>query len=41
MKGLFELEVPQEDVGMRGVGQFRDLHDPDAFVWLRGFERTP
>ncbi|MEV4599929.1 NIPSNAP family protein [Amycolatopsis sp. NPDC049253] len=28
----------QEDVGMHVVGQFRDLDDPDRFVWLRGFD---
>ena len=27
----------QEEVGMRVVGQFRDLGDPDRFVWLRAF----
>lgn len=36
---LFERELldPQEDCGMRMIGQFRDLDDPDQFVWLRGF----
>lgn len=36
---LFERELvePQEAVGMRVVGQFRDLDRPDRFVWLRGF----
>lgn len=28
----------QEDVGIHIIGQFRDLDDPDRFVWLRGFE---
>ncbi|QYN20816.1 NIPSNAP family protein [Amycolatopsis sp. DSM 110486] len=28
----------QEDVGIHVVGQFRDLDDPDRFVWLRGFD---
>jgi hypothetical protein len=28
----------QEDFGMRVIGQFRDLTDPDRFVWLRSFE---
>src|ERR1051325_11593894 len=28
---------PQEDAGMPVLGQFRDLDDPDRFVWLRGF----
>lgn len=27
----------QEAAGMRVIGQFRDLDDPDRFVWLRGF----
>jgi len=27
----------QEAVGMHIPGQFRDLDDPDRFVWLRGF----
>lgn len=36
---LFEREFvePQEACGMRLLGQFRDLDDPDRFVWLRGF----
>jgi hypothetical protein len=36
---LFERELvePQEAVGMRLYGQFRDLDDDDRFVWLRGF----
>ena len=36
---LFDREFveSQEEVGMRVLGQFRDLDDPDAFVWLRGF----
>ena len=32
-----ELVEPQEAVGMRVLGQFRDLDDADSFVWLRGF----
>jgi hypothetical protein len=32
-----ELVESQEAVGMRVVGQFRDLDNPDRFVWLRGF----
>jgi hypothetical protein len=28
---------PQEEVGSHVLGQFRDLDDPDSFVWLRGF----
>jgi len=31
------LVEPQEAVGMRLYGQFRDLDDDDRFVWLRGF----
>jgi hypothetical protein len=36
---LFEREFveEQESVGMTLIGQFRDLDDPDRFVWLRGF----
>ena len=36
---LFDREfvAPQEAVGMRVIGQFRDLDDADRFVWLRGF----
>lgn len=36
---LFEREFveSQEVCGMRLLGQFRDLDDPDRFVWLRGF----
>ena len=32
-----ELVETQEEVGMHILGQFRDLDDPDSFVWLRGF----
>jgi hypothetical protein len=32
-----ELVESQEAVGMHLLGQFRDLDDPDSFVWLRGF----
>jgi len=28
----------QEDVGMRVLGQFRLVGEPDRFVWIRGFE---
>jgi hypothetical protein len=37
---LFERELmePQEELGMRVLAQFRDLDDPDSFVWMRGFE---
>jgi hypothetical protein len=36
---LFEREFlePQEACGMSIPGQFRDLDDPDRFVWFRGF----
>lgn len=36
---LFDREFveTQEAVGMQIIGQFRDLADPDRFVWLRGF----
>lgn len=36
---LFEREFidTQEAVGIRVLGQFRDLDDADRFVWLRGF----
>src|SRR2546430_3146265 len=37
---IFEREFveTQEAVGMRRPGMFRDLDEPDRFVWLRGFE---
>jgi quinol monooxygenase YgiN len=36
---LFDREFveTQEAVGMTVLGQFRDLDDPDRFVWLRSF----
>jgi hypothetical protein len=36
---LFEREFlePQEACGMSVPGSFRDLDDPDRFVWFRGF----
>ncbi|SFI05715.1 NIPSNAP protein [Bosea sp. OK403] len=36
---LFDREfvTTQEEVGIRVVGQFRDLDQPDQFVWFRGF----
>jgi hypothetical protein len=36
---LFEERFiePQEAVGIRVVGQFRDVNDPDHFTWVRGF----
>jgi hypothetical protein len=40
---LFEREFveTQEAVGMTLIGQFRDLDDPDRFVWLRGYSDMP
>jgi NIPSNAP len=40
---LFDREFveTQEAVGMRVIGQFRDLGDPNRFVWLRGFSDMP
>jgi NIPSNAP len=32
-----ELVESQEELGMRILGTFRDLDDPDQFIWLRGF----
>ena len=32
-----ELVESQEALDMRVIGQFRDIDDPDRFVWLRGF----
>ncbi|MFN7024158.1 MAG: NIPSNAP family protein [Pseudorhizobium sp.] len=36
---LFDREFveAQEETGIHVLGQFRDLDDPDSFVWLRGF----
>jgi hypothetical protein len=36
---LFDREFiePQEALGMKIIGQFRDLDDHNRFVWLRGF----
>jgi quinol monooxygenase YgiN len=36
-----ELLEPQEALGMVVFGQFRDLDNPDRFVWLRGFRDMP
>jgi quinol monooxygenase YgiN len=36
-----ELVETQEAEGMAIVGQFRDLDDPDRFVWIRGFSDMP
>ncbi len=40
---LFDREFieTQEAQGMRVLGQFRDLDDPNRFVWLRGFPDMP
>lgn len=40
---LFDREFlePQDELGACVVGQFRDLDDPDAFVWLRSFADLP
>ena len=29
------LVEPQEELGMRVLGQFPDVDDPDRFVWVR------
>jgi hypothetical protein len=40
---MFEREFieTQECVGNRVIGQYRDLDEPDRFVWLRGFADMP
>jgi NIPSNAP len=40
---LFDKEFvePHEAVGARVIGQFRDLGDPNRFVWMRGFDDMP
>jgi NIPSNAP protein len=40
---LFDKEFveSQEALGMKIVGQFRDINDPSRFVWLRGFRDMP
>ncbi|MEP6495418.1 MAG: NIPSNAP family protein [bacterium] len=40
---LFDREFveAQEQTGMSVIGQFRDLDDPNRFVWLRGFDDMP
>jgi hypothetical protein len=40
---LFDREFieSQEALGTRIIGQFRDLDDPNRFVWLRGFRHMP
>ncbi|MES2938768.1 MAG: NIPSNAP family protein [Pseudomonadota bacterium] len=40
---LFDTQFveTQEEVGIRLIGQFRDLGDPNRFVWLRGYADMP
>ena len=40
---LFEREFieSQETIGAHVLGIFRDLDDPDRFVWMRGFKDMP
>jgi hypothetical protein len=40
---LFDREFveTQEAAGMRIIGQFRDMGDPNRFVWMRGFSDMP
>ncbi|HEX3420278.1 MAG TPA: NIPSNAP family protein [Candidatus Udaeobacter sp.] len=40
---LFDREFveSQEALGMKVIGQFRDLNNPNRFVWLRGFRDMP
>jgi len=40
---LFDREFveSQEALGMKVIGQFRDLDNPNRFVWLRGFQDMP
>ena len=40
---LFDREFieSQEALGMKIIGQFRDMNNPDRFVWLRGFRDMP
>jgi quinol monooxygenase YgiN len=40
---IFESNLiePQEDAGATIIGHFRDLENPDRFVWLRGFRDMP
>ncbi len=40
---LFDREFveTQEAMGIKVIGQFRDLNKPDRFVWLRGFRDMP
>jgi hypothetical protein len=43
LTNLFEREFiePQEAIGAHVLGIFRDLDDPDRFVWMRGFKDMP
>lgn len=36
-----ELTEPQEALGMRVIGPYRDPAEPDHFVWLRAFASMP
>src|SRR4051812_11897651 len=40
---LFDREFvdSQEALGIKIIGQFRDLDNPNRFVWLRGFSDMP
>jgi hypothetical protein len=40
---LFDREFveSQEALGMKIISQFRDLDNPNRFVWLRGFLDMP
>jgi hypothetical protein len=40
---LFDREFveSQEALGMKVIAQFRDLDNPNRFVWLRGFQDMP
>src|SRR5258708_19620375 len=40
---LFDREFvgTQDTVGMRIIGQFRDIGAPNRFVWLNGFHDMP
>jgi len=40
---LFDREFveSQEALGMKIIGQFRDLDNSNRFVWLRGFQDMP
>src|SRR5437764_7431453 len=40
---LFDREFveSQEELGMKIIGQFRDVDNPNRFVWLRGFRDMP